>query len=222
MTTGQHPFPRPNPIEASLQAACPRPKPVRKLKPDIPPRLSRLITKLLGGDSKKRPTTADFTRPIQRVLNELYGRLPRNRPRSLLQAAACAVLLMTVGGAGWYMLREPPSPLSVMIEEPRIISDDKERLTLATAGVEAAARDVLGGLGCVHIGRAVASAPRTCEPRGVGGGAKAQVHGESHPATLAALGASQRNRASREAAQAKSLGLSPAKPQDSHPGKTQS
>jgi len=65
MCTGRAPFDASTPLAQAAALAADEPERVRKLNPEIPPRLSKLITELLAKDPEDRPSSA--TEVIERL-----------------------------------------------------------------------------------------------------------------------------------------------------------
>ncbi|MCP4897240.1 MAG: protein kinase [bacterium] len=142
LVTGQHPFQASNPLDTMHRIVSHRPKPVLRLRTNVPVELGLLVERLLEKDRKHRPGTAKEVSVALKVLSEgdstKTGDLttldkltaPARRRRNFrrfwpLGLAAIAVIVAGVVGWHWFESTRPIETIAVAVLKPAAEGESK-------------------------------------------------------------------------------------------------
>ena len=126
MLAGRHPFPGENALairEAILQA---EPEPLRRLRPDVPAKLDRLVTSLLKKDPAARMPSAES---VETALRSMASGASRWRPARRLWIVLLLLGLATAGAFSFPKLRQllTPKPGAAPAAPSPSASSDRRR-----------------------------------------------------------------------------------------------
>jgi len=136
MAAGARPFRGATSADLTSAVLRDEPPPLAALRPDLPPRLSRIVARCLEKDPRRRIQSAvDLRQQLQDLAEDLRGgpERPTAAPASIPPGppgrrrwawrATAAVLLATLGVAAWQLARlRPPGPGSRWTPEIRSIA----------------------------------------------------------------------------------------------------
>jgi serine/threonine protein kinase len=135
MITGRRPFDAPNRLDIMASVLDREPQAIGSARPDCPPALATLVTRMLGKDRDARPQSmAEVGRDLERIAESLRE-TPAAKSWTGQRVAAIAALAMVVLALGAWVLMKPGRSTA----SP---SADPSRSAATSAGVLPAARSL--------------------------------------------------------------------------------